>query len=40
MYRSWACDKTNHWGDNSEELASYGAMCGMYTHIFPVNDVL
>ena len=40
MYRSWTCDKQNDCRDNSDELASYGTMCGMYIQLFPVNDML
>ena len=40
MLRWWTCDKYNDCGDNSDELASYGTICGMYGQLFPVNNVL
>ena len=40
MRRSFACNKYDYCGDYSAELAPYGTICGMYSQLFSVNDVL
>ena len=40
IFRSFTCDDYYACGYKSDELASYDTVCGMYSQLFSVNDVL
>ena len=40
IFRSFTCDDYYDCGYKSDELASYDTVCGMYSQLFSVNDVL